>query len=84
MRALGCLYRTNHPFWLFAALEQLLAAPLRLLEGEGIAALRAAISFFQVDLGNPWDVKSPEESRWALAEVLEPERELCYQNSLYW
>lgn len=55
-----------------------------LLEGEGTAALRAAISFFQVDLGSPWDVKSPEESKWALAGVLEPERELRYQNSLYW
>lgn len=47
-----------------------------LLEGEGIAALRAAISFFQLDLGNPWDMKSPEGSKWALAGVLEPEREL--------
>jgi len=54
------------------------------LEGEGVAALRAASSFFHVDLGKPQDVTSTAESKRALAALSDPKRERSYQNSLYW
>lgn len=67
----ACPDQTTPP----GSLEQLLAAPPAWSEGEGVAALRAASSFFHVNLGKPQDVTSPAESKWVLAALSEPKCE---------
>lgn len=78
------LTQIQPPLLALLQLEQLLAAPPAWSEGEGVAALRAASSFFHVDLGKPQDVTSPAESTRVLAALSEPKREQSYQNLLYW
>lgn len=78
------LHRTNCPFWLFAALEQLLAALLVLLEVQEQQHPERPLPFFPSRPWQSWDAESPEESERALAGVREPERERRYQNSPFW